>query len=213
MTHKHVTRIAVCIGTFGDYERWATIATSRAIPSAHNQTAKAAIVRWVHSASLAEARNQAAEHAIRCYDPEWLCFLDADDELDAGYLAAMDKAASHLNGDFLLQPATLGIHPDGRTDVEPVVIPPKPILDGNFMVIGTLVKAEQFVKVGGFADWPIYEDWDLWIRCSLAGASHQPVPDAIYRVHVNPASRNNGERAEQVRVYNQIRAQYLGSRR
>lgn len=210
MTQRPTCNIAVCIGTYGNYKKWSTVVHERARPSAERQTVTPATVRWIHGATLHEARNQAARYAATHHNTEWLCFLDADDELDPGYLEAMSRAAADTKDDWLLQPATLGVHPDGREDPYPVVIPAKPLLDGNFMVIGTLVRADQFQRVGGFANWDYCEDWDLWIRCWRDGAQMKPVPEAVYRVHVNATGRNNCDRATQVRVYNQIRRQYVG---
>lgn len=198
--------IAVCIGTFGSVE-WALRAERRAAPSAERQTVRPQQVIHYHGADLRAARNGAAGRA----KTEWLCFLDADDELDPGYIEAMSMAAMDA-GDALLQPATLGVYPDGREDAHPVVIPGKPLLDGNFMVIGTLIRREQFDRLGGFGDWPIYEDWDLWIRAWRDGARLVAVPDAIYRVYVNSGGRNAGERSEQIRVYNQIRTLHANGR-
>jgi GT2 family glycosyltransferase len=124
----------------------------------------------------------------------------------------MAAAVDGLEGDWLLQPATLGVYPDGREDTHPVLIPRKNLLDGNFMVISTLIRTEQFLRLGGFEDWPIYEDWDLWLRAWRDGAQFLAVPDAILRVHVNPASRNQSDRSTQVRVYHEIRNRHLGLR-
>lgn len=203
--------ITVCIGTYGDYATWSDMVDRRAMPSVERQTLPAAAIRWVHGATLHEARNVAAETARPAHSrSEWICFLDADDELDEHYLEAMTEAIAKLeDGAWLLQPATLGVHPDGHEDPHPVVIPAKPLLDGNFLVIGTLLRQEQFHRLGGFGNWPIYEDWDLWIRCWRDGAATRPVPEAIYRVHVNSSGRNSAGRSAQVRTYNEIRRQYL----
>lgn len=196
--------IAVCVGTFGDARHWEKVARTWALPSAEMQDELPARVTWNHGPDLRAARNDIARH-----DTEWLCFLDADDELDPGYIAAMAKAAKDLDGDWLLQPATLGVYPDMSEDPHPVVIPRKNLLDGNFMVVSTLIRTEQFHRIGGFRDWPIYEDWDLFLRAWRDGARFMAVPDAILRVHVNPESRNNGDPATQFRVYDEIRNQYL----
>jgi GT2 family glycosyltransferase len=203
-----VTTIAVCTGTYGGAE-WLTLAKERAGASVDRQTRRAT---WVssHHQSLHEARNNAAASLqLLDDDIEWLCFLDADDELDAGYIAAMATATERLEGDWLLQPATLGVYADGREDTRPVVIPTKPLLDGNYLVISTLIRRSQFERLGGFRDWPCYEDWDLWIRAHLDGARIRQVPAAILRVHVNETGRNCAARETQLRTYHAIRSQYL----
>jgi glycosyltransferase involved in cell wall biosynthesis len=201
--------IAVCVGTFGDVDRWEKTAHTWALPSVEMQHERPARMTWNHGPSLHVARNDAARPPGCLDDTEWLCFLDADDELDPGYIAAMAAATKGLEGDWLLQPATLGIHADLCEDPHPVVIPRKNLLDGNFMVISTLIRTEQFHRLGGFQDWPIYEDWDLWLRAWRDGAQFKAVPDAVLRVHANPRSRNDGDRATQVSVYHQIRNRYL----
>jgi glycosyltransferase involved in cell wall biosynthesis len=201
-----VAPITVCIGTFGDEQVWSALAHDRAMVSVDRQTLRPDNLIWSHGPDLHSARNDAASRART----EWLCFLDADDELDPHYLEAMTQAITELDmADWLLQPATLGVHPDGHEDADAVLIPPKPLLDGNFLVIGTLVRRAQFERLGGFCDFPLYEDWDLWLRCFLDGASVHQVPGAIYRVHVNATGRNSADRALQVRIYQQIRNRHL----
>lgn len=196
--------ITVVVGTYGD-QSWARKA-ERAIESAHNQSLKPAKVIHSHRDALHTARNLGAAEATT----DWLCFLDADDELDADFIAHMNEAIGGLeHGDFLLQPSTLGVVGD-KEDPFPVLIPKKNLIDGNFLIIGTLVKREQFIRLGGFDNLPIYEDWELWLNMHYDGAQHIPVPNAIYRVHVNPQGRNNQPRATQIKYYNLIRNRYIG---
>lgn len=197
--------ISVIIGTFGDEQHWGELA-NRAAKSAFAQTVKPFEVIHYHRDSLAEARNDGARDATG----DWLLFLDADDELDGKFIEAMTHRANGLpDGDrWLLQPATLGVV-DGREDPFPVVIERKPILDGNYLVISTLVKRSLFLEAGGFEDWPLYEDWDLWLRCWSLGAQSVEVPDAIYRINVNPNGRNLPPRDKQIAYYNAIRTRAL----
>lgn len=189
--------VSIIVGTYGDRAVWHQLAC-RAISSAEKQTVPAQII-YVHGSTLQDARNVGAERA----EGDWLIFLDADDELDPKYVEAMLAGKGDLR-----QPATLGIV-DGKEDPFPVVIPKKPLLDGNYMVIGTMCRRDLFEQVGGFHDYPIYEDWDLWIRMWIAGAIPEPCPEAIYRVHVQQESRNNQDRNIQVKYYNQIRNRHL----
>lgn len=186
--------VAVIIPVFGDPAYWTPLA-DRAAASAENQTVKPEVVMISRAHDLKTARNSAAEVC----DSEWLVFLDADDELDPNYLEAMLNASGDIR-----QPATLGVV-DGKEDPFPVVLPAKPLIEGNYIVIGAMVRREEFILAGGFRDYPIYEDWDLWIRLVLRGASVQSVPAAIYRVHVREDSRNNQDRQIQLQYYQTIR--------
>lgn len=201
--------IAVHVATFGDAEEWPPHAY-RALDSVYRQSLQPCTVTWVHAEDLHTARNVAAQADSRA---EWLCFLDADDQLDDHYIEAMATHVATLNPDrdWLVQPATLGVHPDGHEDPEPVLIPRAPLIDRNFMVIGTLIHRAQFQRLGGFRDWPCYEDWDLWLRAWLDGAEFSACPEAIYRVGIRPTSRNNGARQQQLDTYHAIRNQYLAA--
>lgn len=201
--------ISVVVSTYGDRAKWAKLALDRAVPSVLSQTPEG--VYYNHGTTLAEARNAGARQARG----DWLCFLDADDELADGYIEAMATTARQVpaHSPRLLQPATLGVV-DGREDPHPVVIPARPLIDANYLVIGTLVRRSQFYKVGGFREWPAWEDWDLWLRCWLDGAEPTVVPGAVYRVHASPCGRNNSlDRNAQLKLYQQIREAHMGQAR
>lgn len=62
--------------------------------------------------------------------------------------------------------------------------------DGNWLVVGSVARTSLLLEVGGWRDWPLFEDWDLWARCWLAGATFEAVPAAVYRAHASGNSRN-----------------------
>lgn len=165
----------------------------RAIKSA--ELARPDIALWLHKETLAEARNKGAEMV----NTDWLIFLDADDELDSRYVDAMRRASGDIR-----KPSTIGVYPDGSEDDAPAMIPQRDLDRANHIVIGAMCRASMFWEVGGFREYPILEDWDLFRRMWKAGAEVVEVPDAIYRVHVNEGSRNQ-DQALHTRVYNQIR--------
>jgi GT2 family glycosyltransferase len=140
---------------------------------------------------------------VRLSDAEWLIFLDADDELDSHYIEEMLKGQGDIR-----QPSTLGVV-NGKEDDYPVLIPPHPggFLVGNHLVIGCMVRRKLFLDVGGFRNLPILEDWDLWIRCILYDGKVGTVPKAIYRVHVNPNSRNQQD--GHGKTYTEIQGLYI----
>lgn len=183
-------RISVVIATYGG-PTWSTLAASRALPSAVDQGAYEIVVEHQANGTLATARNAGAEAARG----DWLVFLDADDELDAGFIAAMKAAWSEPSVFGLMHPDLLLFTPAvqyvrGKQRPKPKIWPEVPIEDGNWLIIATAVPRTLFQEVGGFQEWPLYEDWCLWQRCLKVGARVVKVPEAVYIAHANAHSRN-----------------------
>ena len=131
-------------------------------------------------------------------DVEWVVLCDADDTLAPGYHAAMSATLDEDND----APALLV--PRVQYDqAEPKFWPRQDPVDGNWMVIGTAFRRDVFDKVGGFRDWPLYEDWDLFARMQMWGCVPVEVPDAVYRATVNPGSRNRAPRVSTRRYWHQ----------
>ena len=191
--------VGVVVATYGEEQRWAPLAR-RAVLSAAQQSVAADRILHVHGANLAGARNRGM---AQMEEVDWIVFLDADDELDPHYIEHMKAGDGEIR-----QPSTLGVV-NGVEDDFPVLIPPHPggFMVGNHLIIGCMVRRDYVVKVGGFRDLPALEDWDLWIRCRLEGARVGTCPEAIYRVHVNPNSRNQNS-AEHARTYADIQSRY-----
>lgn len=175
--------VTVAVATYGGPE-WIDLA-QRAIASARDQ----APVVHAHGDTLHEARNT----ALDLVETEWVVHLDADDELEPGYIATLATGTADLRA-----PAVRYVRPGGRAF--PPYVPRVAGHDhdciadclphGNWLIVGTLARTDLVRSVGGWRDFPWSEDWDLWLRCWLAGASIEAVPDAVYRAHVRPDSRN-----------------------
>lgn len=185
---------SVIVATYGD-ERWADLAHERAAPSAERQGCEVVLH---HGPSLHEARNMGASLATG----DRLIFLDADDELEPG---CVDALLHNAQPDELRAPAVRYVGAGAPLDNPPVAFDDRDIRRLNPCVIGTAVDRDLFCDVGGFHDWPVYEDWELWLRCVKAGAEIVHVPDAVYRAHVNPDGRNAPARAVAERTYRKIR--------
>lgn len=194
-------RVGVVIGTYGDRDTWEPL-VERARLSVAAQTVDPAILIHNHAVTLREARNYGAVDCEAHVDGgvDWLIFLDADDELDPGYIEAMLAGTGDIR-----RPATQGIHEDGTIE-EPAMIP-EPSLGlrvRNYIVVGAMCRADLFFQIGGFDDYEMLEDWALWRRMVAAGATVGDVPDAIYRIHVRPESRNAAGNPDGGRIYRQI---------
>lgn len=181
--------ISVLIATYGE-ESWAELALTRALPSAQHQGALEILLGHDSEGTIASARNGLAEQA----SGEWLCFLDADDELGQGFIPAMQRASERASrGGWpprLLTPAVRQIR-NGRPR-GPFFFPACEFTTGNWLIIGTLVQREFFLELGGFHEFAHgLEDWNLWARCVRAGAEITKVPRAIYVAHYAPDSKHH----------------------
>lgn len=177
--------LTVCVSTFGGPE-WPVLAQRRAIPSAE---ALGVPVVWHHAETLAAARNGALDRV----ETEFVIHLDADDELEAGYVEAMAAGTADVRA-----PSVRYVHAPGVASwpLVPTVAGHTHtcvadcLMFGNWLVVGAAVRADMVRQVGGWREWAVYEDWCLWLRCYLAGATFEAVPAAVYRAHVRRGSRN-----------------------
>jgi glycosyltransferase involved in cell wall biosynthesis len=174
-------RVSVLIATYGT-EDWRELAWSRAYPSAAAQTED---VQCFHDpeGTIASVRNELAGSA----KGDWLLYLDADDEIAPGYLDAMAQVGGE---NVLLTPSVRKVT-KGRPSRNADFYPEVPLENGNWLVVGTLVRREMFNRAGGFEDYPHgFEDWSLWYKCHRLGARVVRVPRAVYIQHVNPQSKH-----------------------
>lgn len=190
--------ISICIATYGSDE-WEKMALERALPSV-SHLPNEILVGHDPDASIAQVRNELAAKATG----DWLCFLDADDELAPNYIPAMER---YLRPMRLLTPIVQQII--GGREKRPAFYPEVDLRMGNWLIVGTVVERSLFTKVGGFGDYPHgFEDWSLWFKCVTAGATVVKVKQAVYRQHVNPHSKHRlGWRNRRWQVETHMRVQ------
>lgn len=194
--------VTVVVGTFGD-ESWRDLAQERAVPSAR---ALGVPTIHVHADTLHEARNT----GLGMVGTEWVCHLDADDQLESGYFMAMRDATADVRAPSVRYVEPIHPHPQPRM---PRVAGHTHACEGacltagNWLVIGSVARTELLHDVGGWRDFDWSEDWDMWLRCWLAGATFEAVPAAVYRAHVRPDSRNRApDRAAKIAAHHAIAA-------
>lgn len=197
--------VSVLVSTFGDL-KWARLAEERAIPSTEGHG-------WGYHdrfGTVTSARNEAAEQSTA----DWLCFLDADDELAPGYVAAMERAIGGYDPSVgfdprLFTPAVSHRRLRPGRPVRGTFRPEKNLADHNWLVIGTLISRELFWQIGGFDEQDPHglEDWSLWTRAAAAGATVVKVPDAVYVAHTRRLSSHvlYARNPEYGREYTRIR--------
>lgn len=200
--------VSVLVATYGEPE-WQTMASTRAVPSAVAADPYEVLADHHPDGTIATSRNAAAAHATGDY----LCFLDGDDELDPGYIAAMEQAIERNPGDkVLFTPAVRQIK-KGRPG-HSFFFPECDFRTGNWIVIGTLIRRDFFWEVGGFEEHPHgLEDWQIWAKCAKAGASVVKVKGAVYRAYWNRDSKHHQlgrDRTAYMAAYEKARASVWG---
>lgn len=176
---------SILIATFGDRAYWDRLA-DQAVASAEVQTVPVEIIRHhiddPDQRACGRARNEAAKRATG----DRLLNLDADDLLAPDF---MEHMLAHLEGDVVV-PSIQNQRPNG-TWTEPGVLQPCRMLDGAWPVIGSLIRTEDFWRIGGFRDLEWGEDSDLWLRAELAGLTFSRCRAAVYRIGYREGSRKS----------------------
>lgn len=198
--------VSVIVATYGDEswrDRGAMIAVPSAVEAIEDLGAEAEIVT-VHGddKTLAYVRNEGADRAVG----EWLCFLDADDELEVGYLRHLVAADGDLRAPAVRYVTGVGPIPD------PVTFETRDMAYLNPCVIGTLIRRSTFHDVGGFWEEAAWEDWSMFRRAWLAGATITHTPAAVYRANTAPDGRNSTI-ANRPRLYRDILRSHAAWRR
>lgn len=167
--------VSIIVATFG--AGWAGVGFERAIPSAMDQGCQVVIE---HGPSLADVRNHAALSATG----EWLVFLDADDWLNEGY------ADSILDGSADLRVSPLVEHYNSLQ--RRVRLQRRHIEVLNPCHVGTAIRREMFLDLGGFPVFPAWEDWALFLHAYRGGATieHFPSDRPAYNALVREGSMN-----------------------
>lgn len=186
--------VTICIATYGS-EYW----LDKGIDARCDMTALGFTTMHNHlyHGTLAQARNLCLAEVCTQY----VIFLDADDLLAPNYLEEISKC----DADVIVPSVSYQ-----RNRVSgPPHIPrvsycshdgpccPDCLDRGNYIVIGAAARTAAVRAVGGFRDWPMYEDWDLWLRMAQAGYWFANCPDAVYLATHNENSRNRAPSNEQ----------------
>lgn len=135
---------------------------------------------------LAAALNAAIEEV----DTEWMVVFGADDAAFEGFIEEMLSVS--WNAD-VVYPSTVMFGEDLKEilNIYPAEMFCKNRLKfHNFVPHPSLIKTEWMRRVGGYNDLPYFEDWDLFVRLSEAGARFKPCPDAHFAYRRRDTSRN-----------------------
>jgi glycosyltransferase involved in cell wall biosynthesis len=116
---------------------------------------------------LANVRNLAAELAVT----EWIVYLDADDWLDARFIARGERqVASDRTLDVLTTDMTI-VRDGTRPFVSKARAPHTwhDLIHKNTVIQTSFIRRSMILALGGYDASFEYEDWEFWIRALKAG--------------------------------------------
>ena len=144
----------------------------------------------------AATRNRAVLNMLAAgATPDWLAFLDDDDEFHPGHLEALVEHAEATGADVVYPWFDLnvgGVLDNSRDPLGAEGLPfdAERLRTANFIPVTALVRTDMFVKAGGFPQphseaWPHAdcEDWGLWLRLLDFGARFEHLPQRTWTWH------------------------------
>ncbi|MCU0507505.1 MAG: glycosyltransferase family 2 protein [Anaerolineae bacterium] len=133
---------------------------------------------------LPKGKNAALNQGLECARGEVITFLDADSEVEAGWLKALvrrvDGAADAVSGNYLpLRETPVSLLGDVAKVAE-YEVRGRVILQGSG---GIALRRDTLVALGRFPETRVSSDWDLDARAGVAGYRKAFAPDAVVRTH------------------------------
>jgi glycosyltransferase involved in cell wall biosynthesis len=197
--------VTIGIATYGP-GKWRKLAAMRAVPAAKELGVP---VIHVHgSGTLAMARNEVLDQV----ETEFIVYCDGDDQLEPGYVEAMAAGSADLRG-----PAVRHVWPTWSSEPEVPKVwahnhdcVAECLRAGNWLCIGTAARVDLLKEVGGWWEEGWSEDWSLFARAWVAGATVEAVPLAVYRAHHARRSRNKVRREVALDWHRQIEQAVFG---
>jgi hypothetical protein len=161
----------------------------------------------------AAARNRAVLNTLSAgATPEWIAFLDDDDEFHPGHVTRLVEHAEATGADVVYPWFDLnvgGVLDNGRDPLGAEGLPfdPERLQSANYIPVTALVRTDLFVRAGGFPqplseEWPHpdCEDWGLWRRLLSLGAKFEHLPERTWTWHWH--SKNTSGRPDRAaRLY------------
>jgi glycosyltransferase involved in cell wall biosynthesis len=162
--------VSVVVATCG-LDVWREMGDLAALSAANT----GAVVVRVHlpDATVAQARNK----GLSLVKTEYVTFLDADDELDPryflGFAPQADVTATQIKypqHSMAMMP-TVWQHENYAWKHHRGYCVGDCLVDGNWVHIGAICRTEAVRAVGGFREYPVYEDWALFLAMQQNGAT------------------------------------------
>lgn len=132
--------------------------------------------------TVSEARNAGLDSVTT----EYVVFLDADDDLRGDYFIGInltaDVTATAIQYDALIGPQVprVWLHENQGYKPHPGPCTGDCLVDGNYIHIGAFIRVAAAKAAGGFREYPVYEDWALYLAMQQNGATFDTHYASVY---------------------------------
>ena len=151
---------------------------------------------WVLQESADRGISDARNLAIRASGAPYCMALDADDKLDATYMARTLPVA----GPMMIATTNLQEFGDRCGWWDTHELTPQfqtRIYEDNMLHCASVFSRDLFEKAGGYdTRLNTFEDWGLWIAMARAGATVAHVPERLFYYRRHPGSSSTDARLE-----------------
>jgi glycosyltransferase involved in cell wall biosynthesis len=146
------------------------------------------------------------DELVRFSSCELILFLDADDKLAPDYLERMIYKMPKVE---IVYPNIFWWYGNGfnRIGDTPDKLLPKDMFNSCKIPVTCMMKKFVYKELGGFRDFPMFEDWDFWLRAMVKGYKFEKANTMLYYRQAKN-TRNRAEKEEKEKVYKQIRSQF-----
>lgn len=166
--------------------------------------------------TVSEARNK----GLSKVKTEYVCFVDADDTLKHGYFGfepTEDVTVTSIRYKNKGEPQIPKVwaHEVYGKKQHNYACHGDCLIDGNYIHIGAIVKTKLAKEIGGFHEYPVYEDWDFWLRLQQHGATFGQYPESIYEASVRENNNHRNQsmpKSERNKIHEQIYEDVTGKK-
>jgi glycosyltransferase involved in cell wall biosynthesis len=143
---------------------------------------------------------------VRFCQSKFIIFLDGDDKLPPDYI---EKMFISIGKNDIAYPSILWWYGKDKNRLfeAPEKLIAKEMLQSCKIPVSCLIKKDKYLDLGGFLNYDLFEDWDMWLRAM--DKKYKFVKANTYLFYrQTPNTRNRQETNLKKTIYNKIKSKY-----
>jgi glycosyltransferase involved in cell wall biosynthesis len=153
----------------------------------------------------------ARDVGVKNTNGHFLLFLDGDDKLAPDYI----QRGIQANSEIVYSDVLTWFEYDGsisKRDNELHKTPARLTVDLLWkqcqILISSIMTRKVYERIGGFREYPIFEDWDFWLRCMAQNFKFKKFQSLLY-YRQSPNTRNQNPKEYRRKIAAKIKANFV----